>query len=84
MPTSSTAPLDLGTLRTLVQEAGYLPLSNKANRLLDELIAMQKSGFVIAGVSGVDLRKSIDELGYLPLSKALRLLDAVEAGRQAS
>jgi hypothetical protein len=59
-------------LRGLIEQNGYLPYGSKGLRLLAEL--EQLGGQALAA----ELRSRYQEVGYLPLSRALELVDHVE------
>lgn len=68
----------LREIRSLVEQMGYLPLGNKALRLLSEL----ERGDQTAEVR--QLRERIEQAGYLPMTRALELIDRVIKNRKRS
>jgi hypothetical protein len=67
----------LRELRALVQQMGYLPFGNKALRLLAELERIEGSA------NAAQLRERMEQAGYLPMSRALELIDRVMDGFQS-
>jgi hypothetical protein len=70
MNTPSLTQSQLQEIRALVDEAGFLPMTNKAERLF---IA---AGCVAGSADEVrSLREAYDSIGYLSRSKAARLIE---------
>lgn len=61
----------LQDIRTLIDENGFLPLTNKALRLLD--CASRNPACDAKMLS--ELRSQFESSGYLPRSKAMKLLE---------
>jgi hypothetical protein len=59
----------LQEVRELVEEAGFLPMSNKAERLFDAASATAWA------TEARTLREAYESVGYLSRSKALRLIE---------
>jgi hypothetical protein len=68
-PTPQLHPEQFQEIRALVDEAGFLPMSNKAERLFT--VAALAPG-AAAEVSA--LREAYQSVGYLSRTKALRLV----------
>jgi hypothetical protein len=61
-------------LRRLIEETGYLPMSNRAMRLFSTLEQRPAADQTLVR----ELRQRLDATGYLPNSKALSLLEELE------
>ena len=63
----------LAELRGLIEQNGFLPMTNKAMRLFAAAEARHPADPAIP-----DLKRMFEEAGYLPRSKALRLVEMAE------
>lgn len=70
MSTDTLTPAQVAEIRTLIESAGFLPMTNKAARLFASAARNHLDPAELAR-----LRKMFDDAGYLPRSKALRLLE---------
>jgi hypothetical protein len=61
-------------LRDLITQHGFLPMTNKAERLFATLAARR----ALPEKELAELTRAFREAGYLPRSKALRLVELVE------
>ena len=71
--TAMTEPMtaeQLGEIRTLIEQNGFLPMTNKAVRLFAAAEARHPADEALP-----DLKRMFEEAGYLPRSKALRLVE---------
>ena len=61
-------------LRDLITQNGFLPMTNKADRLFATLAARR----ALPESELAELQRAFRDAGYLPRSKALRLVELVE------
>jgi hypothetical protein len=73
-PPQTLTPEQTRELRDLITTNGFLPMTNKADRLFATLAARR----VLSDRELADLKTAFREAGYLPRSKALRLVELVE------
>jgi hypothetical protein len=59
----------LKEIRDLIETTGFLPMTNKADRLFEAAKAKSGEGDL------VKLKEMFQQAGYLPRSKALRLVE---------
>ena len=65
----------ISEIRSLIETTGFLPMTNKADRLFAAAEANAPSPDL------VKLKAMFHDAGYLPRSKALRLLELAELAR---
>jgi|YNPBryunderm2012_1023409.scaffolds.fasta_scaffold68396_2 hypothetical protein len=63
-------PEQLQELRQLIEQNGFLPMTNKAMRLFAAAEARHPADQTL-----LQLKKMFEEAGYLPRSKAIRLVE---------
>ena len=68
-------------LRQLVEQHGFLPIHGKARSILQEIDRLSVEHGLVATCELREMQEELQKQGYLPATKARRLLSGIEALR---